>query len=142
DLHPSDWTSRAKRPRPTKVCLAVAGPLSDPMNAALVNPPIKPKLRGLLHAAGAVVAVPAVALLLTESASGAIRSAVAVYGVSLIFLLAASGTYHTPQWSDRKRALLRRIDHAAILLLIAGTYTPICVVGLNPEISETILWVV
>lgn len=66
----------------------------------------------------------------------------ATYGATLILLLGVSGMYHTPQWSDAMRSLLRRVDHAAILLLIAGTYTPVCLVGLAPDTAHTVLWVV
>jgi hemolysin III len=50
----------------------------------------------------------------------------AVYAAALTGLFAISALYHRPRWGDRARLLLRRIDHAAIFLLIAGTYTPIC----------------
>jgi hemolysin III len=49
-----------------------------------------------------------------------------VYGLSLILLYAASSALHLIPGSERVRHLLRRFDHAAIYLLIAGTYTPFC----------------
>jgi hemolysin III len=52
--------------------------------------------------------------------------AVAVYGASLTLLFAVSALYHRPTWSPRGRAIMRRFDHSAIFLLIAGTYTPFC----------------
>lgn len=51
----------------------------------------------------------------------------AVYGASLIFLFSASGIYHSVSASDGIILKLRKMDHAAIYLLIAGTYTPICI---------------
>jgi len=50
-----------------------------------------------------------------------------VYGISLIAMFSASATYHMVQSKDRVLLVLRKIDHSAIYLLIAGTYTPFCV---------------
>ena len=50
-----------------------------------------------------------------------------IYGISLILLFAASGTYHMLNARDSIILKLRKLDHSAIYLLIAGTYTPICV---------------
>jgi hemolysin III len=49
-----------------------------------------------------------------------------VYGSSLIALFVASAVFHRPTWSPRARLLVGRFDNAAIFLLIAGTYTPVC----------------
>ena len=49
-----------------------------------------------------------------------------IYGVSLILMFAASGTYHMVFANDSNLLKLRKLDHSAIYLLIAGTYTPIC----------------
>lgn len=51
----------------------------------------------------------------------------AIYGISLTLLFAASGTYHMLNAHDSIILKLRKLDHSAIYLLIAGTYTPICV---------------
>jgi hemolysin III len=56
---------------------------------------------------------------------------VAIYGTSLIFLFSASATYHTVNRKDRVLEIFRKVDHAAIFLLIAGTYTPFCVLGFS-----------
>ncbi len=50
-----------------------------------------------------------------------------IYGVSLIFLFSASATYHMVQVKDKALEIFRKIDHAAIYCLIAGTYTPFCI---------------
>jgi hemolysin III len=50
-----------------------------------------------------------------------------IYGLSLIFLFSASATYHMVQVKERALEIFRKIDHAAIYFLIAGTYTPFCV---------------
>jgi hemolysin III len=51
----------------------------------------------------------------------------AVYGISLIFLFSASATYHMVHVRDKVLEIFRKIDHAAIYVLIAGTYTPFCI---------------
>ena len=49
-----------------------------------------------------------------------------IYGLSLVLMFAASGLYHTVKARPAVMTWLRKLDHAAIYLLIAGTYTPIC----------------
>jgi len=86
----------------------------------------KPRLRGVLHLIAAIAFVPAVVVLVLHARSGAGLGA-AVFGGSLVALLTASAVYHTPHWTPHIRGLLRRLDHAMIYVLIAGTYTPLCV---------------
>lgn len=89
-------------------------------------PRVKPLLRGVSHEIAAVVAF-AGGLALVRAASGPRgRIAALVYGLSLFALFTISGLYHGPWWSERIRGIWRRLDHAAIFVLIAGTYTPIC----------------
>lgn len=58
-------------------------------------------------------------------------TAALIFGLSLILLYTASGVYHLTQAKDSVINILRKIDHAMIFVLIAGTYTPICMVLLN-----------
>lgn len=58
-------------------------------------------------------------------------TAAVIFGISLILLYTASGVYHLTQAKDSVINILRKIDHAMIFVLIAGTYTPICMVLLN-----------
>lgn len=58
-------------------------------------------------------------------------TAAVIFGLSLILLYTASGVYHLTQAKDSVINILRKIDHAMIFVLIAGTYTPICMVLLN-----------
>ncbi len=87
----------------------------------------KPRLRGIPHLCAAVVALPVVAVLVHHAAPGLASTAALVYGLSLITLLSVSAVYHTPMWSPEARMRLRRVDRSAIFVLIAGTYTPMCV---------------
>ncbi|MDX2014818.1 MAG: hemolysin III family protein [Myxococcaceae bacterium] len=95
------------------------------MNAvAIAPPPPKPLLRGVFHQIGFFVAVVAGAVLVLEAPSPSVKLACAAYAASLALLLGTSALYHRPTWSPRARARMRRADHSAIFVLIAGTYTP------------------
>lgn len=68
----------------------------------------------------------------------------AVFGCSLMLLYGASTIYHTIKTSPKNSELLRRIDHAMIFVLIAGSYTPICLTALNGKtgfMMLTVIWV-
>ncbi|MCP4447010.1 MAG: hypothetical protein GY811_16925, partial [Myxococcales bacterium] len=99
---------------------------------------VKPRFRGVVHLVGAVVALPAVALGVGHAGSDSAVVAALVYGLSLVFLLTTSAVYHTPNWTPRVRMWLRRVDHTAIYVLIAGSYTPMCLLVL-PEGQGRIL---
>jgi hemolysin III len=96
------------------------------MNATHAHAPAKPLLRGVFHQIAAPVAFGASALLAAAATPGRARTAALVYGATLFALFLTSALYHRPNWPPRARLLMRRLDHAAILLLIAGTYTPFC----------------
>jgi len=86
--------------------------------------PSKPLLRGVLHEVAAFVAAVAGAILVFRASGARARAGALVYGISLVSLFAVSAIYHRPDWSEKVRAVWRRLDHSAIFLLIAGTYTP------------------
>jgi hemolysin III len=105
---------------------------------ALANASPKPRLRGWVHA----VAFPTVTVaglgLVTLAPTLAARAALAVYTLSAMLLFGVSALYHRGSWLDRGSAVLRRLDHANIFLLIAGTYTPYAVL-LLPRSSAAVL---
>jgi len=81
---------------------------------------------------GGVLAVPGLVFLILRSNGEPWRTVgSAIYGMSLILLYSASTLYHWLPLSPREEDLLRRFDHVAIYLLIAGTYTPVCLVTLR-----------
>ncbi|MCC6567700.1 MAG: hemolysin III family protein [Anaerolineales bacterium] len=85
-------------------------------------------VNSLTHWAGAVFAIGGlVALLIIGWDTPAKIVSLAIYGVSLIAMFSASATYHMVRVKDRALEIFRKVDHAAIYLLIAGTYTPFCV---------------
>ena len=88
--------------------------------------PARPLLRGYLHAGAAVVAAIAGTYLVAQSSADRPRQlSMLVYGVGLTLLFAFSAGYHVHTWAPGRRAILRRIDHANIFVLIAATYTPL-----------------
>ena len=100
---------------------------------------VKPRLRGVSHQYTAYIAAP-VGLLLTLKATtrkAAIGSL--VYTASLVVLFSISALYHRPTWQPQQRKWMRRLDHAAIFFLIAGTYTPICLLALPGSPGEQLL---
>jgi len=84
-------------------------------------------VNGLTHLGGAIAALIGLIILLAVAWGGELKVvSVLIYGVSLIFLFSASATYHMVNAGPKIIKILRKFDHSAIYLLIAGTYTPIC----------------
>jgi hemolysin III len=106
--------------------------------------PPKPLLRGWLHAAGAVAALITTIILLIETAGDRPRFlSLLVFGLSMILLYVVSAVYHIGTWPERRRTILRTLDHANIFVFIAGAYTPICVILLSgaPRIALlVVIW--
>jgi hemolysin III len=93
---------------------------------ALTQAPEKPLLRGVSHEIAAFAALAAWIALTLAAPSPRGRAAASVYGATLLALFTVSALYHRPTWAPRARLFWRRLDHSAIFLLIAGTYTPFC----------------
>lgn len=94
---------------------------------------IKPTWRGWLHAGTFPVAVAAGIVLIALAQGAPAKWASAVFMATSMLLFGASAVYHRFNWGPKAKAVLKRIDHANIFLLIAGTYTPIAVLALPPE---------
>jgi hemolysin III len=100
----------------------------------------RPLLRGVLHQAAAWYTLGAGSVLVAVCPDGRAAVAVGVYVLSLVALFAASAVYHRVQWKDPSaRALMRRIDHASIFVLIAGTYTPVALLGVGGDAGTRLL---
>jgi hemolysin III len=103
-------------------------------------PPVKPALRGVLHQSAAWYALGAGSVLVAIAPTPRAAIAAAVYSLSLVTLFAVSAVYHRVQWQEeRSRAHMRRADHASIFVLIAGTYTPIALLGLGGDDGRRLL---
>jgi hemolysin III len=99
---------------------------------------MKPRFRGHSHQHAFLVALGAGAMLIAASSSHAVL-AVSVYVASLVSLFGVSALYHRPMWSESKRELFKRLDHSMIFVLIAGTYTPFCVLAIPWSLGRVIL---
>jgi hemolysin III len=89
---------------------------------------LREPVNSLTHWAGAILALAGlVALLIVGWSTPAKIVSLLIYGLSLIAMFSASATYHMVKAKDKVLLILRKIDHSAIYLLIAGTYTPFCI---------------
>ena len=105
---------------------------------------IRDPMSCLTHLAGAVAAVFCTIWMVGKAVPFGVAYTVsfAVFGVSLVLLYTASAVYHMPRARDSVIQALRRIDHTMIFFLIAGTYTPVCVIPLRGPWGWSILAVV
>ncbi len=116
-------------------------PQLPPIEAAEVsaNAEIKPTWRGWIHAGTFPVAIAAGIVLIALADGAAAKGACAIFMATSVLLFGNSALYHRFNWGPRTKAVLKRIDHANIMLLIAGTYTPIAVLALPPQKGTVLL---
>lgn len=100
---------------------------------------VKPRLRGWIHAGMTPLVIIVGITLVALSPTPAARWSTAVFGLTTTILFGTSGVYHRGHWSHRTHAILRRIDHSNIFLVIAGTYTPLAVLLLPATTARTLL---
>ncbi len=117
------------------------------MDAIIKAPPapVRPRLRGWLHVwAGTVSVATGTALIVVAGAARGQRAglATAVYALTVIAMFGTSATYHRLRWSDRGQAVMQRLDHSMIFVLIAGTYTPFALLALPWHTGRVVLAVV
>ncbi|MGM7669456.1 PAQR family membrane homeostasis protein TrhA [Microbacterium sp. A93] len=103
------------------------------------HPDFKPRLRGWSHAAMTPIALAAGIVLIILAPTPTLTWASAVYATTGLLLFAVSATYHLVQWSPRVAIVLKRLDHTNIMLVIAGTYTPLALALLSPEKATVLL---
>ena len=99
---------------------------------------LKPRLRGVLHEAAFAISLITGTALVCLSEGARARTAATVYAVSVALLFGTSAAYHRGPWTGRSKALMKRLDHSMIFILIAGTYTPFALLVL----TGTTRWVV
>lgn len=107
--------------------------------------PTKPALRGHFHQAMFFVVVGAGVPLVYNSEGLLVRASVSVYVVCALLTFGVSALYHRITWSTSARAIWRRLDHAGIYLMIAGTFTPVAMMGLSAASAHDCLltiWIV
>ena len=105
----------------------------------------KPLLRGHFHQAAFFLACGACLVLISNCRDVTATIATSIYSFSLIFLLGTSALYHRITWEPGAREWMKRLDHSAIYILIAGTFTPICLLALQGDSGKNLLmtiWII
>ncbi|MGE5588238.1 MAG: PAQR family membrane homeostasis protein TrhA [Clostridia bacterium] len=106
---------------------------------------LKDPASGLSHLVGALLSIAALVILVRAGiANNDVWKIVSfsIFGSSLILLYSASATYHLLNVSRRAQVVLRKLDHIMIFVLIAGTYTPVCLVTLRGVLGYVLLAIV
>ena len=103
---------------------------------------IKPKWRGWIHTVTAPLALVAGIILVVLAPTADRRITTAVYAATGVLLFGVSAVYHRGNWSPRVKLLLKRLDHTNIMLVIAGTYTPLAWSLLDRPAAVTLLWTI
>lgn len=105
---------------------------------------IEERINAATHGLGCIAAVLGLIFLLAKAQGAYAQGVVAVYAVSMIFMFLSSALYHAVSLPARK-AVLKKIDHVAIYLLIAGTYTPFMLLSVRGElgsVATVLIWLV
>lgn len=100
---------------------------------------------GLTHLFGAVLSLIGIIMLVITCLKNNMYSnifALVIFGLSLLGLYCASSIYHLVNSSKKTTSILRRIDHCMIYVLIAGTYTPICLISLKGKSGIILLLII
>ena len=91
----------------------------------------KPRYRGVSHFYALFVSIVAAVVLVVTAPAGLATFGAAVYATTLVGMFGASALYHRGEWSLTTARRLLQLDHTAIFLLIAGTYTPIALLAMS-----------
>lgn len=100
---------------------------------------VKPRLRGWFHQVAFFVAIPAAVVLILSAHATKARVAAIIYGVAVCALFGVSSTYHRWGWGEVARRRMKRADHGTIFLMIAASYTPVCLVVLHGALGISLL---
>ncbi len=103
---------------------------------------VKPLLRGVLHQAAFFASLAAAPLLIVGADGTRARVGAAVFAGAVAACFGASALYHRVTWTPHVRLWMRRVDHAGVYLLIAGTYTPVSLLVLHGAWRPAILAIV
>lgn len=99
----------------------------------------KPRLRGVWHQWGFFVSLLSGAVLIATAPAGRAVLAAVIYAVALSALLGTSALYHRIDWQPTARRWMRRLDHAMIFVLIAGSTTPFALLALHGWLATVVL---
>lgn len=102
----------------------------------------KPLLRGHFHQAMFFVSLGACSLLISSSDTIEQLIASITYSIGLLLMFGISALYHRVNWSPDARAILKKLDHSAIFVMIAGSFTPVTLLALSEESGMTLLKII
>jgi hemolysin III len=102
----------------------------------------QPRLRGWIHLCSIPFAIAGAVALVLVAPSTTARLAAVVYGVAVCALFTVSALYHRVRWYAVAHLRMRRLDHGTIFVMIAGTYTPVCLLALSGATGVVLLTVV
>ena len=125
----------------TPAAVASTSP-ADVESAGAGDAEVRPSWRGRMHTWSFAAVIPAGIALIVAASGAAATAAVSIYVASLLLAFGTSASYHRLARSPRARAVMRRLDHSTIYLLIAGTYVPMCIIVLPPAWGIPVLSVV
>jgi hemolysin III len=100
---------------------------------------VRPVLRGWMHLVCFFLAIPAGAVVIALAGGARARFGATVYAVGLVALFGVSGWYHRGRWSPEWRRRMQRLDHSTIFVMIAGSFTPLCLVALDGWVAAAML---
>lgn len=115
----------------------------DPLSGLEARAALKPRLRGVSHQWAFFVSLALGAGLVLTAPSGEATASAAVYAACVATLFGTSALYHRINWrTESARRWMRRLDHSAIFVLIAGSYTPFAILVVDGTLANVILTVV
>jgi hemolysin III len=106
---------------------------------------VKPLLRGHFHQAMFFVSLGACSLLLLKANTTVEFYSLLIYSIGLLTMFGISAIYHRIHWEPAQRLFMRKLDHAGIYVMIAGTFTPVTLLSLSESSGKTLLitiWVI
>src|SRR4029453_11209911 len=130
--HPGSGAGRSRKP----------GPMDEAAVRLAELLMIKPKWRGWIHTVTAPLALAAGLVLILLAPTADLKIASAVYPVTGVLLFGISAIYHRGNWSPGVKIVLKRLDHTNIMLVIAGSYTPLAWSLLEQPKAVLLLWVI
>ena len=119
-----------------------AGREPRPSVYSVADGAMRPRWRGRLHLVGFILAIAATPALLLAADSLQASIGLVVYAASLMLLFGTSASYHLLARTERAQRIMRRLDHSMIFVLIAGTYTPVCLLALPSAWGLPILFAI
>lgn len=142
----SETPDTPRTPQPEEHSSTGTGPAANTMDEAAVRLAellmIKPKWRGWIHTVTAPLALVAGIILVAMAPTVDRKVTSAIYAATGVLLFGVSAVYHRGNWSPRIKIILKRVDHTNIMLVIAGTYTPLAWTLLERPKAVLLLWVI